>query len=68
MNKKILVDEQNKPVAVHIDYEDWLLIEELAEEATRKKPELTDLSQFRGIFKQIIDPVEYQRGIRDEWS
>lgn len=68
MNKKILMDEQNRPVAVQIDYADWLVVEDMVEEALQKRPEPEDLSEFCGIFKQTIDPVEYQRKIRDEWS
>lgn len=33
------------------------------------KPKITDLSQYRGILKdRSIDPMEFQRKIRDEWD
>ena len=48
IQKKIVVDEAQNPVAVQIDYEDWLEIERLLGlRSEEKKP--TDLSKYRGI-------------------
>ncbi len=64
--KKILLDEDNKPVAVQIEYTDWLEIErEIGGPETGLK--IVDLSPFVGILNLTEDPVEFQRRIRDEW-
>lgn len=66
VRKKIVTDEDHNPIAVQIDYEDWLKIERLL--GVREERKLTtDLSEFRGVLKITEDPLEYQRRIRDEW-
>ena len=66
IQKKIVVDEAQNPVAVQIDYEDWLEIERLLGlRSEEKKP--TDLSKYRGIWKGG-DGLEYQMKIREEWD
>ncbi|HEX5165833.1 MAG TPA: hypothetical protein VFV93_10595 [Thermomicrobiales bacterium] len=67
IRKKIVTDETNQPVAVQIDYEDWLEIEKLLSLQTDKHL-LTDLSEFRGVLKMTEDALEYQRRIRAEWD
>ena len=67
VHKQIITDKKShEPVAVVIDYEDWLEIERLLE-IKPEKPRHTDLSQFRGKLRLTEDPLEYQRRIRDEW-
>lgn len=66
VRKKIVTDEDHNPIAVQIDYEDWLEIERLL--GVREERTLTtDLSEFRGVLKITEDPLEYQQRIRDEW-
>ncbi|NER01808.1 MAG: hypothetical protein F6K17_03750 [Okeania sp. SIO3C4] len=67
--KKIVTDEAMRPVAVLIDYQDWQEIEKLltAFQSSEVK-ENVDLSKYAGIMKLSIDPLEYQRQIRDEWQ
>ncbi|HMM43499.1 MAG TPA: hypothetical protein PKA95_16525 [Thermomicrobiales bacterium] len=66
VRKKIVTDEDHNPIAVQIDYEDWLEIERML--GVRSEEELaTDLSEFKGTLKLTEDPLEYQRRIRDEW-
>lgn len=66
IRKRIVTDENSRPVAVQIDYEDWLEIERLLGlQSEKKKP--TDLSRYRGIWKGV-DGLEYQRRIREEWD
>jgi hypothetical protein len=66
IRKKIVTDEEHNPVAVLIDYDDWLEIEQLlALDYEVKGP--FDPNQFAGTFDIGEDPVEYQRRIRDEW-
>ncbi|HUG13492.1 MAG TPA: hypothetical protein VMM78_00625 [Thermomicrobiales bacterium] len=66
VRKKIVTDENHQPVAVQIEYEDWLEIERLLGVQPGKK-RLTDLSEFEGFLTLTEDPLEYQRRIRDEW-
>jgi hypothetical protein len=69
IRKKIVTDEDHKPVAVQIDYDDWLEIERLLK-LEQPEPRRVDLSRFAGKLTMELpeDPVEYQRRIRDEWA
>lgn len=66
IRKKIVTDEDSRPVAVQIDYEDWLEIERLLD-LCGEEAETADLSRYSGIIKLTEDPLEYQERIRDEW-
>ncbi len=46
IHKKIVMDEKSRPVAVQIDYEDWLEIEQLLETLEAKKSE-AERSRFQ---------------------
>ncbi len=67
IRKKIVTDEAHQPVAVQIDYDDWLEIEKLLNLQPEKEL-LTDLSEFRGVLKLNEDALEYQRRTRAEWD
>jgi hypothetical protein len=73
IQKKIVVDEARNPVAVQIDYEDWLEIERLLEtrEAEKSKAGRSRfqelLEKTRGTWKGG-DGLEYQIRIREEWD
>lgn len=67
IRKKILTDETERPVAVQIDYSDWLEIErslDLRNGETRN----TDLSAYEGVVTLTEEPLKYQVRIRQEWS
>jgi hypothetical protein len=67
IKKKILTDSAERPVAVQIDYADWLEIERslnLQGEDTRE----LDLSRYEGIITLSEEPLGYQSRIRQEWS
>jgi hypothetical protein len=67
IRKKILTDNAEKPIAVQIDYTDWLEIERslnLHGEETSN----TDLSSYEGVITLTEDPLGYQSRIRQEWS
>ena len=67
IGKKILRDESQRPVAVQIDYSDWLEIERrlnLRSEEARS----TDLSSYEGVIQLTEEPLVYQSRIRQEWS
>jgi hypothetical protein len=65
IRKKIVSDEDWKPVAVIVDYDDWLEIERLLGLTGDEKP--TDISRFIGTIHLTEDPLEYQQRIREEW-
>lgn len=73
IRKKIVTDEESRPVAVQIDYEDWLEIERLLEGLEAKEPETGGsgyrelLEKTRGSWKHG-DGLEYQIRIREEWD
>jgi hypothetical protein len=67
IRKKILTDNAEKPIAVQIDYTDWLEIERslnLQGDDARD----TDLSSYEGIITLSEEPLGYQSRIRQEWS
>lgn len=67
IKKTILTDSAQRPIAVQIDYTDWLEIE-LALNLRDEKPRNTDLSSYEGIITLSEEPLEYQSRIRQEWS
>lgn len=71
IKKKIVTDEQMRPIAVQIDYESWLEIERRLGMQTSGTPEKKSLDQIleksKGIWTEG-DGLEYQRRIRDEWT
>lgn len=67
VRKKLVTNEDHQPVAVQIDYDDWLEIEKLLGLHTDKRL-LTDLSEFHGVITMTEDALEYQRRIRAEWD
>jgi hypothetical protein len=66
IGKKIVTDESSRPIAVQIDYEDWLEIERSL--SLSPKPESRNISRFRGTIRLTEDPIAYQSRIRGEWS
>jgi hypothetical protein len=67
IRKKIITDNAERPIAVQIDYTDWLEIERslnLQSEEARD----TDLSSYEGTIVLSEDPLEYQLRIRQGWS
>ncbi|MEX2081293.1 MAG: hypothetical protein WEC33_06725 [Dehalococcoidia bacterium] len=65
IRKHILTDEANQPVAVQIDYQDWLEIER-ALNITNGTPR-QDPNRYAGVLKLSMDPLEYQNRERDQW-
>jgi hypothetical protein len=66
IRKRIVTDESSRPVAVQIDYEDWLEIERSL--ASSPADESANISRFRGSVRLTEDPIAYQNRIRGEWS
>jgi len=73
IRKKIVTDEDSRPVAVQIDYEDWLEIERLLESSGAEKPEAGE-SRYQELLEKTSrswtggDGLEYQIRIREEWD
>jgi hypothetical protein len=67
IRKKIVTDEHHKPVAVQIDYDDWLEIEKQLN-IQKLEPRRVDLSRFAGTITLTEDPLEFQHRIRAEWD
>ena len=65
--KKILRDESQRPVAVQIDYSDWIEIERHLN-LRNEEGQSTDLSGYEGVITLTEDPLDYQARIRQEWS
>ena len=66
IQKKIITDDNARPIAVQIDYANWLEIERLLEfNGGAKKPR--DLRPPAGTLRWGQDAVEYQRRVREEW-
>ena len=67
IGKKIIKDESQRPVAVQIDYSDWLEIERRLD-LRSKETRSTDLSKYKGVITLTEEPLSYQSRIRQEWS
>ena len=66
IQKSIISDESQRPVAVQIGYADWLEIERFlnlpGEELKTANP-----SRFAGAISLAEDPLAYQLRVRGEW-
>ena len=67
IRKKILRDESQQPVAVQIDYSDWMEIEQRLDLRT-VEARSTDLSGYDGVIALTEEPLGYQSRLRQEWS
>ncbi|MGH9345324.1 MAG: hypothetical protein ACRD19_16380 [Terriglobia bacterium] len=67
IQKKIITDEAKTPVAVQIDYADWLEIERYLKLGEVRSNRETDLSRFSGVISLTEDPLDYQVRLRGEW-
>jgi hypothetical protein len=73
IKKKVVMDEAHNPVAVQIDYEDWLEIERLLETRETEKTR-AERSKFQELLEKTRgtwkggDGLEYQVRIREEWD
>ncbi len=66
IHKNIVLDESQRPIAVQIDYADWLEIERSLHLADKEAKSL-DPSQFSGVISLTEDPLTYQSHVRGEW-
>ncbi len=67
IRKKIVTDENSRPVAVQIDWTDWLEIEKSLTPSTMKAP-TESLARYAGSISLTEDPLAFQERLRGEWS
>jgi hypothetical protein len=67
IQRKIVMDESMRPVAVLIDYQDWQAIEKIIA-AHEQQNSTSTLAEVTGTIQLTTDPLEYQQQMRDEWS
>ena len=67
VHKRLVTDEHDRPVAVQIDYSDWLAIEGCLPDIEKPSAKVTDLSRHAGGLSLAEEPVEYQARVRQEW-
>jgi hypothetical protein len=68
IRKRLVTDEQGRPVAVQIDYVDWLRIEKLLPPELPSIPPPQDLSSHYGVITLSEEPLSFQERLRSEWS
>jgi hypothetical protein len=61
-----VADELSRPVAVQIDYEDWIEIERSL--GLPQNNRAAGLRDYSGSISLGEDPLAYQRMMRREWS
>lgn len=66
IKRQIVTDESMQPVAVLIDYADWVKIERLLGDKTAETSN-GFLEKHSGILDLSEDPLEYQHRVRREW-
>ncbi len=67
IRKKIVTDEGSRPVAVQIDWADWLEIEKSLIPSAMKTP-TESLARYAGVISLTEDPLAFQERLRGEWS
>ncbi len=67
VRKQLVTDEEHRPIAVQIDYNDWLRIERQLKIQGPSVPAV-DLSRYAGTVKLTESPLAYQTRSRGEWS
>jgi hypothetical protein len=68
IRRTIIRDDEQRPIAVHIDYADWLKIEKLLASDPTAEPRTSSLNSHRGCLKLTEDPLQYQIRMRGEWG
>lgn len=66
VHKKIVLDENNKPLEVIISYSEWKEIEGMLA-YYQKIMHREKLKEYVGILHIEEDPLYFQRRIRNEW-
>ncbi|MBF0629343.1 MAG: hypothetical protein HQL91_14100 [Magnetococcales bacterium] len=67
VRKHLVTDEEHRPIAVQINYDDWLRIEQQLNIQAPLVQEV-DLSRYAGTVNLTESPLAYQACSRNEWS
>lgn len=67
IKKHIVTDENGRPTAVQIPYDDWVRLEARLAEKGDPSEKVGDLSKHAGKIVLRLDPMEFQRRSRSEW-
>ena len=67
IRKKIVTDEAQQPVAVQIDYADWLRIERMLN-LRSGRVKRSDLSRYAGVISLTEEPLSYQARVRGKFN
>ena len=67
VRKRLVTDEAHRPIAVQIDYDDWLRIERQLKIQAPSRPAV-DLARYAGTVHLTESPLAYQIRSRNEWS
>jgi len=68
VEKQVITDEAGHPVAIQLDYREWLRIERALQLSSHARQQTTDLARFSGALRFREDPLAYQRRMRREWT
>jgi hypothetical protein len=60
--------ERLQKEAEALSREEQIQLAEILLSNAKQPGKVTDLSSFSGCIKLTIDPIEYQRAMRSEWS
>ena len=66
IHPRLVTDEKMHPIAVQIDYADWLEIQKILPRTKSKNK--TNLEKYAGSIKLKEDSLKYQKRIRKEWG
>jgi hypothetical protein len=66
IHKRVITDEQSRPVSVVIPYQEWLEIEQVLLEQSYGT-ESSKLRAHEGVVRLREDPIVYQQQLREEW-
>jgi hypothetical protein len=67
IRKKVIIDESSRPIAVQIDYQDWLEIEQSLNLPSQRTPAMA-LARHAGSIALGEEPLAYQKRVRGEWA
>ena len=68
IEKQVITDEAGHPIAIQLDYREWLRIERALQLSSHARQQTTDLARFNGALPFREDPLAYQRRMRREWT
>jgi hypothetical protein len=68
VEKRIVANANMQPVAIQINYYDWLKIEQLLNLQDQTPSPRNKLAKHAGVIQLTEEPLVFQQRIRGEWS